>query len=258
MMQVSAEGRTFIEGFEGYRDVAYRCPAGVLTIGYGHTAGVKEGQRLSSKEEGDALLSGDLLSFGGDVERLVDRANTTQHQFDALVSLAENIGTGNFSGSTVLRMHKAGRYPEAGRAFSMWNEAVVDGRQQPVAGLTRRRAAEGAVYLTPEDAPHPMPAPVVVEAMPQAVAAPQSAAKSKTLLAAAGIGVSGAGVVSDNVNQVNDLMSAVSSAGGTAASIWSKLGHAAPAILGVIIVIGAIYLGVRYFGKIRSGAAVSV
>jgi lysozyme len=265
MREVSAEGRTFIENFEGFVDHAYRCPAGVLTIGYGHTLGVKPGQTMT-RAEADATLAMDLLSFGARLDALLGDTPTTGHQFDAMESLAFNIGFGDakrgvegFETSSVLRLHRKGDTAGAARSFGLWNKATVDGVLTPLAGLTRRRAAEAAVYLTPEEAPHPMPLPAPVDpgSMPQAVAAPPSAAKSKTMWTAAGIGASGVGVISDNVNQVNGLVAALSDAGASAAGLWVKLGHAAPAILGVVIVAGAAFLAVRYLIKLRRGDVVS-
>lgn len=171
-MIVSTEGRSFIEGFEGCRLQAYLCPAGVPTIGYGHTDNVKMGDMLPDQAAADALLSEDLVRFGNVVSFDLDGAATTQHQFDALVSLAFNIGLGGFAPSTVLRNHKAGNMADQPRAFGLWNKATIDGRLQDVPGLTRRRAAEAAVYLTPERAPHPMPAPAMIEPMPQKVEPP--------------------------------------------------------------------------------------
>lgn len=163
-MNVSDEGREFIARFEGLSLKAYLCPAGVPTIGYGHTKGVKMGDTLPSKKAADALLAKDLVSFGGQV--WAGCGSATQHQFDALVSLAFNIGIGGFLSSTVLRMHKAANFSAAAAAFNMWNKATIDGQLQPVAGLTRRRAAEAAMYLTPDVADAPQSMPQAVEAPP--------------------------------------------------------------------------------------------
>jgi len=93
------------------------------------------------------------------------------NQLGALVSLAYNIGLEALAGSTVLRRHNAGDHEAAARAFALWNKARVKGQLQVLPGLTARRAAEAALYLTPEpDAPR--------ERMPQAVAAESSIAAS--------------------------------------------------------------------------------
>src|SRR5258707_10613533 len=106
-MNVSADGRKLIEQFEGLSLSAYQCPAGVWTIGYGHTQNVKPGDTVTA-EMADTLMSSDLATFGRVVEFDCGGAPTGQHEFDALTSLAFNIGLGGFAGSTVLRLHKAG------------------------------------------------------------------------------------------------------------------------------------------------------
>jgi lysozyme len=170
-MIISRPGRTFTEGFEGCSLVAYRCPAGVWTIGYGHTDGVKPGDTCT-QEQADARLSQDLVLFGDGIGRLIGSAPTTQNQVDALGDMAFNIGLGGFGSSTVLRKHIAGDFQGAAAAFMLWDQAVIGGVLQHVPGLTRRRSAEAAVYLTPQDAhPMPDPAPVAVGTMPQAVGA---------------------------------------------------------------------------------------
>ncbi len=159
-MQVSTQGRSLIESFEGCRLAAYLCPAGVPTIGYGHTAGVKMGDTLPDKTAADNLLSQDLVGFAGQMDRALAGVPASQHQFDAMVSLAFNIGMGNFSTSTVMRQHKAGQYAAAAAAFALWNKATVDGQLQVLPGLVSRRAAEAALYQT---------ADINAENMPRAV-----------------------------------------------------------------------------------------
>ena len=89
-----------LKGFESCHLKAYKCPAGVWTIGWGHTKGVKEGQVIT-QGQADSLLDGDLLSFVTHVNKLGLRL--TQGQFDALVDFAYNCGTGNLDKSTLLR-----------------------------------------------------------------------------------------------------------------------------------------------------------
>ncbi len=172
MLKTSLAGRTFIEGFEDCALRAYRCPAGVLTIGYGHTLGVKPGDVLPNVAAADALLSADLASFEAELNRLLAGVATTQHQFDAMLSLEFNIGVDNFSGSTVLKMHKAADYAASAAAFHLWCNALVDGQLEPLPGLVRRRSAEAVVYLTANDDEHPMPAPVSLAPMARAIGAP--------------------------------------------------------------------------------------
>ena len=99
-MKTSPIGRKLIQSFEGYRSEAYLCPAGVWTIGYGHTRDVKQGD-ICTKEEADMFLQDDLKT----AEDAVNAQNLKigQLQFDALVSFVFNVGTANFNKSTLLK-----------------------------------------------------------------------------------------------------------------------------------------------------------
>ena len=90
-----------VKQFEGLRLKAYRCPAGIWTIGYGHTRGVKAGQQIT-RAQADSLLIGDLLPFVQYVNKL--GVCKTQGQFDALVDFAYNLGTAALGSSTLLRL----------------------------------------------------------------------------------------------------------------------------------------------------------
>lgn len=170
-MIVTAAGRALIKSHEGCVLKAYLCPAGVLTIGYGHTGpDVKPGMVISQREA-DALFDRDIAAFSGGVARLVSFAGTTDSEFSALVSLAFNIGLGNFKTSSALRLHNAGDKAGAARAILLWNRATVGGRLQVLPGLVRRRNEEAALYLS--DAAEET-------SMPQAVVTGDSAVKSRT------------------------------------------------------------------------------
>lgn len=140
MMQISKAGLDLIKQFEGLYLKAYRCPAGVPTIGYGHTAGVAMGQTIT-QQQADDYLRRDVRQFERAVARLVT-VPLTQGQFDALVSFAFNIGDGALAQSTLLRLLNAGDYAGAAAQFDRWNKA--GGRVLP--GLVRRRAAERALF----------------------------------------------------------------------------------------------------------------
>ena len=150
--RIGAKGLALIKEFEGLKLKAYLCPAQVWTIGYGSTgAHVREGMVIT-EARAEELLREDLERFERGVAKLAP--NATQEQFDAMVSLAFNIGTGDldlndgdtkeegFTASSVLRHHRAGRHAQAAEAFALWNKA--GGRVQK--GLVRRRAAEAALY----------------------------------------------------------------------------------------------------------------
>ena len=130
-----------IKEFEGFRSTAYKCPAGVLTIGYGHTAGVKQGQKIT-KEEADRLLVRDLIQY----EAFVERLNVTckQEKFDALVDFAFNLGCDALEGSTLLKKIRACRPDSEIRAeFMRW---VYSGKTK-LPGLVTRRQWEADRYF---------------------------------------------------------------------------------------------------------------
>ncbi|HEX7856042.1 MAG TPA: lysozyme [Sphingobium sp.] len=138
--RIGSKGRTLVKSFESLELTAYLCPADVWTIGYGSTGPlVKRGLTITASRA-DELLTEDLDRF----ERCVSTQapTATQNQFDAMVSLAFNIGITNFTSSTLLRKHRAGDHIGARAEFARWNKA----RGKVLAGLTRRRAAEAALY----------------------------------------------------------------------------------------------------------------
>lgn len=167
-MRVSDKGLALIKDFEGCRLTAYVCPAGVLTIGYGHTGpDVQPGETIT-QADADLLLRRDLARF----ERCVTQTcgTATQSQFDAMVSLAFNVGEAAFKRSSVARLHIAGRYPEAQQAFALWNKAGG----KVINGLVRRRAREADRYDDDD-------LPTDVDDMPQAVEGEKPLAQSRTI-----------------------------------------------------------------------------
>ena len=144
-MKTSEKGKSLIKRFEGLELKAYRCPAGIWTIGYGHTGSdVREGMTIS-EEEADRLLASDLEAFERDVSRLV-RVPIGQNRFDALVSFCYNVGEGNFERSTLLRKVNANPDDRSiADEFKRWNKAGG----KPVKGLTERRLAEALLYFEP-------------------------------------------------------------------------------------------------------------
>lgn len=142
MKTISDRGLDIIKEFEGYRPQAYLCPAGVWTIGYGHTQGVTADMIIGEKEATEFLRQ-DVKEAEQVVNHLVKK-EITQCQFDALVSLVFNIGSGNFQSSTILRLINTDCFDIAKheRAFKMWNKA--GGRV--LRGLSRRRDKEFELY----------------------------------------------------------------------------------------------------------------
>lgn len=130
-----------IKRFEGLKLETYKCPAGVLTIGYGHTgADVVCGMKITA-EEAERLLRDDLRHFEWRVQQLVT-VPLTQGQFDALVSFAFNVGLGALERSTLLRKLNAEDYKGAAAEFGRWTKA--GGKDLP--GLIRRRRAERQLF----------------------------------------------------------------------------------------------------------------
>ncbi len=138
-MKLSENCVNLVASFEGFRGEAYKCPAGVWTIGYGHTEEVKPGDKIT-EQLAKSLLRSELQEFAVKVEKLLKKA--TQNQFDALVSFAYNVGVGAFASSTLLKKHNTGDYLAAQEQFLKWNRAA--GKE--LAGLTRRRQHEAALY----------------------------------------------------------------------------------------------------------------
>jgi lysozyme len=137
---LSDAGLRLIKEYEGLRTEAYRCPAGVWTIGYGSTRGVREGMRIT-EAQAESLLRQDVERFERAVVGMVE-VPITQGQFDALVSFAFNLGAAALRRSTLLRLLNQSRYAEAASQFPRWNKA--GGRV--LAGLTKRRSAERALF----------------------------------------------------------------------------------------------------------------
>lgn len=142
-LTVSDRGVELIAKYEGCKLEAYKCPAGVWTIGYGHTANVKEGDRLSSQAEAKALLKEDLKKYGGYVNDCVKKGSITfpltQNRFDALTSFCYNCGNGS------LQKLVTGRN-ESVVAEKLLQYNKGGGRVLP--GLVKRREEERALFLS--------------------------------------------------------------------------------------------------------------
>ncbi|MGY8627670.1 lysozyme [Chromobacterium violaceum] len=143
-MKTNAAGISLIKQFEGVRLAAYQDMVGVWTIGYGHTGpDVKAGLAIT-QQQADQLLAADLEKFETGVGKAVI-VPLNANQFSALVSFSYNLGLGNLRSSTLLRLLNKGDYDGAAAQFPRWNRAGG----QAVPGLTRRRKAEQALFLTP-------------------------------------------------------------------------------------------------------------
>lgn len=142
-MKMSKVGVEMLKGFEGLSLKAYEDVGGVWTVGYGSTGlHVFPGLEITEKIA-DKFLYGDLRRFEEGVNEACRGIGLTQNQFDALVSLAFNIGLARFESSTLLKRLKAGDYAGAADQFLRWNK--VNGRV--VKGLSERRKKERERFL---------------------------------------------------------------------------------------------------------------
>jgi lysozyme len=144
MRTISPDGIALIKAFEGFSPTLYRCPAGYLTIGYGHRVKNGEMSRFSggiSEHQGETLLGQDLAVIEGQIRPLLPQ-NLSQGQWDALVSFAFNLGAGRLTHSTLRRNILMGNHDGATKEFLRW--VYVKGK--PSSGLQRRRLAEVRRY----------------------------------------------------------------------------------------------------------------
>jgi lysozyme len=139
-MNISQEGISLIKKFEGCELEAYKCAAGVWTIGYGHTKDVKEGDSIL-KEDAESMLVHELQKYCNDVDIAV-KVDLKQNEFDALVSWTYNLGPTNLNSSTMLRVLNEGKHDEVSAQMKRWNKASGQVKQ----GLVRRREAEALMF----------------------------------------------------------------------------------------------------------------
>lgn len=142
MRLINEAGIKIIKQFEACELFAYKDVVGIWTIGWGHTGPeVKNGMEIT-QTEADRIFMVDLERIENGVVRALTR-DVSNNQFAALVSLAYNIGVGNFQSSTLVKKINAGAMAEAAEQFLRWNKAGG----AVFAGLTRRRQAEKELFL---------------------------------------------------------------------------------------------------------------
>ena len=139
-MNISQEGLGLIKKFEGCELEAYVCAAGVWTIGYGSTKGVKEGDKIS-QEEADKLLLHEMDEYEGYITDNVT-VDLKQNQFDSLVSWVFNLGPTNLKASTMLKVLNLGNFEGVPEQMKRWNKA----NGKTLDGLIRRREAEALLF----------------------------------------------------------------------------------------------------------------
>lgn len=158
---INQAGLDLIKDSEGFIEMAYRDPGGVLTIGYGHTGpDVVEGM-IITPEQAEQLLRGDLQEAEDTVSNLVT-VPLNENEFSALVSFVFNVGAGNFEESVLLELLNQGNYLGAADEFLVWDKD--NGEKLP--GLTERRERERSLFLTPIAPPPPPLEPVLPVAPP--------------------------------------------------------------------------------------------
>jgi lysozyme len=140
-MRTSDKGLELIKKHEGLKLTAYKCPAGVWTIGYGHTRTAKSGLTIEQRTA-DELLKQDVRF--AEIAVTKELPSITQSKFDALVSFVFNVGAGAFHRSTLLKRIKANQEEHLIRhEFSRWDKAGG----KVLAGLVRRRQDEANMYF---------------------------------------------------------------------------------------------------------------
>lgn len=253
-MRLNAAGEKLIKEYEKLELVGYLCPSGIPTAGWGHTGpDVKVGKGYT-REKAVTWWLDDKAKFERGVSECID-APTNENQFAAMCSLAYNIGLGSkkasgqqgFRQSTVLRLHNEGDHIGASRAFARWNKGRnAKGELVELRGLTRRRAAEATLYMTPtaeeeEADPQRTRSPVVEPSEPS------TAAGMSTTMKVAATAVPPAVIVAkEAVVQVND--------------VWSWLAengidpHIASAVMAAVASLAVIYVGWRVWKLLRATA----
>jgi lysozyme len=176
-MKTSEAGITLIKNFEGFSAKAYKCPAGKITIGYGHTAPELTMKDTITRARAEEILKSDVKWAEAAVNKVT--VPLTQNQFDALVALVFNIGAAAFAKSTLLKLLNKGQYDSVPAQLARWNK--IGKESSP--GLTRRRQAEADMWLQSSN---------VLPIMAQEVTPPDKPlAKSRTMANASVAGTVG-------------------------------------------------------------------
>lgn len=142
-MKTSDNGKNLIKQFEGLKLNAYKCSSSVLTIGYGHTVGVKNNDKITP-DIAELFLNNDIKNCENILNQYC-KVSLTQNQYDACISFIFNVGAGNFKTSTLLKLLNSKKYDEASNQFERW---IYDNQKRPLEGLKRRRKAEKELFLT--------------------------------------------------------------------------------------------------------------
>lgn len=238
-MRLSGKGLSLIQDFEGYHRklpdggcIAYRCPAGVWTLGWGCTKGIKPGM-IWTRQQADVALMHELAHFEDAVSKLVT-VDINQNEYDALVSFAYNCGENALARSSILKNLNAGDREAAARGFALWNR----GGGKVLPGLVRRRAAEASLFRQ-------LVIPAADPEMPQAVDPPAEKPEGSRIAltssagekAAGGLAVAGIGLsFADALGYAGQIMPLVKSYG-------------MPAFIAVMMALAAGFALVKHFRR---------
>ena len=140
------KAKDMIKHFEGLSLKAYKCPAGLWTIGYGHVIKPNE-PKIISLEQAENYLDKDIQTIKNKVLCLV-KVTLTDNQLSALISFVYNVGAGALASSTLLKKLNKKLYAEASAEFLKWDKAKVNGTLKALPGLTTRRNAEMRLFLS--------------------------------------------------------------------------------------------------------------
>jgi lysozyme len=233
-MRMSAAGLALVKEFEGLRLKAYKCPAAVWTIGYGHTSAAGAPNvtpdLVITKDEAEGILKDDMEQYEAGVRKYV-KVGITQNQFDALVDFAYNAGVGALAKSTLLKKVNAGKFDEVPAEFMKWTKG--GGKELP--GLVRRRRAEVKLWRgLEEDVPVSKTQSRFQPDQPKASKSIVQSKEANAAVAAGGLGT---------IAVVQEVMPLVREGG-------DLLGSLSPTILILVVIIAAAG-AVWYFRKQR-------
>jgi lysozyme len=147
MNQVTQEGLELIRQFEGFRAAPYRDPVGILTVGYGHVVQPGESFALVSEQQATDLMLADIERKKGWIAYYIHRL-LNDNQYSAIMSLVYNLGVTPLT-KTLGQMVNAGEFEEAANEFPRWVYGRVNGQEEILPGLVKRRAAERDLFLKP-------------------------------------------------------------------------------------------------------------
>jgi lysozyme len=141
--KTTAVGTSLIKYYEGFQSRAYLCPAGILTIGFGHTGSDVYPGMIITKKQGELILRNDLNRFENYVDETVERS-MRWHEFDAVTSFTFNVGYR--VGNELKQALDAGNIKMVKMILMKYCKAKVNGRLITLPGLLQRRKSECALY----------------------------------------------------------------------------------------------------------------